>query len=400
MPRNRNNKRPSSALESPNPDSHSRHEPASLVSGHIPPEHGSSPERSEPSTTRQTTGRAPPGTVGSPKHTKLLAHQKKMHSAMDTSLFEVLDKMQGRMKSQREPLLDSALDSIIGCDDGETDGFLDLWESSEEKRDLRGCHQIYMMSLWKTSLRMYRCSPLAIISPLQGLAYQPTPSRTSAPVSSMWGHSFTSTLNIVMAHPVWECRVNLLVTVLEFAVICRTDDRRAWYMLDGPKCNTLKRLDAALDARAAEMEDNGLPSSISNLMDHIALGTKTKNGASDITKSQGLEVHGLTKTDLYKVQDSIDTFTHGGYPVFTNTQVAHQGFVDSRANNDIPLGASQLEEFYRRSWIKEQRAITAANESDSDSDDSEDGDGDQAMEDPVPDMPDVSSEDDGLERLF
>ncbi|KAK7425100.1 hypothetical protein QQX98_000014 [Neonectria punicea] len=354
-----------------------------------------SPEVSEPTPKKRKTGKPaksekkseprgknklPPGKVGSLKYNKLLSHQQKMHSALDEMLFDVADRMQSRLKTRKKPLELSDMDDIIGRDNGEEDGMQDQWNDSAEKRDLKGSHLNYMMGIWKVSLRVFCCSPLAIISPLRGLVHQPTPSRHPTTPSSIWGQNFCTTLGILMTHGVWESRPSLLITVLQFAVICRTDDRRIWNMPAGPKCSTLKRLNDALQkaklqtpngelqhsvqdmhraARADERNDEGTTSPISNIMRQIAVSTKSDEHQSQTatTKCQGLDVYGLTNTDLYNVQCTIDTFTSGVYPTLMPTRVAHQGFLDSRGGNDIPVGVAQLEEFYRRSWMDEQRAI-------------------------------------------
>lgn len=66
-------------------------------------------------------------------------------------------------------------------------------------------------------------NPICIFSPVHGLRAQTH--------KQIWGHAFSIELCRLMAHPVFEMEgTNNLTLILQYAVICRTDDRRPWKM--------------------------------------------------------------------------------------------------------------------------------------------------------------------------
>ncbi|KAK7426223.1 hypothetical protein QQZ08_007252 [Neonectria magnoliae] len=175
----------------------------------------------------------------------------------------------------------------------------DQWNNSADKRDLESNissnNSKRMMELLDICLHIYNCSP-----PGHHLTLE-----SSSPPADSHRKRYT-TVNMV----------NSLVTVLQFAVICRTDDRR---MPAEPKCNTLKRSNDALriadgplerpirdihnDTHMAEIKEDCVTSTISNLMCHIRASTKLEKrpGQPTTIKSQGFDVYGLTVADLYTV---------------------------------------------------------------------------------------------------
>ncbi|EXM17357.1 hypothetical protein V3481_004010 [Fusarium oxysporum f. sp. vasinfectum] len=77
--------------------------------------------------------------------------------------------------------------------------------------------------------------PLCI--PLQDLHAQP-----------IWGHTFCIELCRLISHPVFEMEgTNNLTLILQYAVICRTDDRRPWKMPPIPDVDPLKQLRGVME---------------------------------------------------------------------------------------------------------------------------------------------------------
>ncbi|EXA33681.1 hypothetical protein FOVG_14984 [Fusarium oxysporum f. sp. pisi HDV247] len=81
-------------------------------------------------------------------------------------------------------------------------------------------------------VRMFRCSPISLFSPLFGLSCDaPTSDQTlvdGAP--SLWSQTPVRQLTQVLTHPVFKSRRDHLATILQDAVILRTNDRRPWAM--------------------------------------------------------------------------------------------------------------------------------------------------------------------------
>ncbi|EXK81845.1 hypothetical protein FOQG_13714 [Fusarium oxysporum f. sp. raphani 54005] len=80
--------------------------------------------------------------------------------------------------------------------------------------------------------RMFRCSPISLFSPLFGLSCDaPTSGQTlvdGAP--SLWSQTPVRQLTQILTHPVFKSRRDHLATILQYAVILRTNDRRPWVM--------------------------------------------------------------------------------------------------------------------------------------------------------------------------
>ncbi|KAF5687915.1 hypothetical protein FDENT_5205 [Fusarium denticulatum] len=74
-----------------------------------------------------------------------------------------------------------------------------------------------------------------------GTPHRPPPRGASAQ-GRIWGHTFSIELCRLMTHPVFEMGGTNLTLILQYAVICRTDDRRPWKMPPIPDVNPLKQL--------------------------------------------------------------------------------------------------------------------------------------------------------------
>ncbi|KAL6413106.1 hypothetical protein AUP68_02604 [Ilyonectria robusta] len=125
--------------------------------------------------------------------------------------------------------------------------------------------------------------------------------RQTAPVaelSGFWTQTFCANLARIMSHAVWGGDPMLLMMALQFAVICRTDDRRVWKMPDTGTCGALTHLRKAMDsatekplplsikkmhqnARAKVRDDYLRPGIHSNLMDHLGQLIEGGGNSSD-----------------------------------------------------------------------------------------------------------------------
>ncbi|KAF5979049.1 hypothetical protein FBULB1_5895 [Fusarium bulbicola] len=82
-----------------------------------------------------------------------------------------------------------------------------------------------------------KCSenPICIFSPVRGLRAQTH--------EQIWGHTFSIKLCRLITHPVFKMEgTNNLTLILQYAIICRTDDRRPWKMPLIPDVDPLKQL--------------------------------------------------------------------------------------------------------------------------------------------------------------
>ncbi|KAF5639224.1 hypothetical protein F52700_4076 [Fusarium sp. NRRL 52700] len=89
--------------------------------------------------------------------------------------------------------------------------------------------------LFKIYKRKCGENPICIFSPVRGLRAQTN--------EQIWGHTFSIELCRLMAHPIFERGgTDNLTLILQYAVICRTDDRRPWKMPPIPDVDPLKQL--------------------------------------------------------------------------------------------------------------------------------------------------------------
>ncbi|KAM6519019.1 hypothetical protein FALCPG4_012674 [Fusarium falciforme] len=148
----------------------------------------------------------------------------------------VVDQLRAYLKHERPPVTDNDLEDIAGpeqpsFDDewsqADEDRLRNEWDQSNEKQSLAHVSR-NTLPPWKVAMRLFRLTPVAIISPLENLVYQPLPARGSATASPIYSEAFSTNLASILSHPFLESQIVRLVLALQYAVICRLDDRRHW----------------------------------------------------------------------------------------------------------------------------------------------------------------------------
>ncbi|KAH6991365.1 hypothetical protein BKA56DRAFT_652211 [Ilyonectria sp. MPI-CAGE-AT-0026] len=321
------------------------------------------------------TQRKRPKLVGPTKEER--AFIERMNKAFEDVGLELRRKAMKVMATKLKPFEENTLGDVIGPDIVYDDEMERSWTESPELAGLNMRHGP-VMAVWKICLRMFRCSPLAIITPLNALAYQPmTPTARRAPMaelSGFWGQTFCANLARIMSHSVWEGDPMLFMMALQFAVICRTDDRRVWKMPDAATCEALTNLRKAMDSAKEERlplcihkmhqdardkagDDKLRPGIHSNLMDHLARLIEVEEG-SHPTEFQGFPVYAVNAQDLEMIQTAIDTYSdNSGFPLLLPTAMAYEGFISCRATNDVPRGKEQLIRFCRREFLDQKKMM-------------------------------------------
>ncbi|KAF7538210.1 hypothetical protein G7Z17_g12687 [Cylindrodendrum hubeiense] len=301
--------------------------------------------------------------------------QQQIDALDDDSLFERHRHAIEFYRTKLVPLEEDTLGDAIGPDIVYSDELERQWSESTERQALEKSH-FRLMGPWKVCLRIFRCSPMAIITPLRRLVHHPTLSNApDAPVSPLWGQQFCVKLSILLAHRIWKGKPAFLAMLLQFAVICRTDDRRVWEIPSTVTCPVLKRLRAAMRkegsgplsvsvrkmlkvAEDAATRDGLSGSGYSTLMSALGkLMEEDGGGPPGPTKSQGLEVYAVTLHDLVKIEEAFSADTDGGH---MPPALAYNLFLRSRVTNDVPRGKEQFLKFYRREWLEQQDAIAEA----------------------------------------
>lgn len=236
-----------------------------------------------------------------------------MWQALKANMLDVREQSIQVLEAVRRPLEEADLEGIIAPEI--TDAELERqWDESPENEALSSSGYLRPMAAWKICLRKFRCSPLAIITPLRKLVYEQTPSNSPfypLHVSPVWGQTFWAQLSILLTHPVWMGDPAVLAMFLQFAVICRTDDRRVWETPTQIACPVLDRLRAAM----RNSEDGSLPVPVRDMLrtamqetteagflhtpySHLLrtigdLIDAEEGGSTSPTVSQGLEVYAV-----------------------------------------------------------------------------------------------------------
>ncbi|KZZ88331.1 hypothetical protein AAL_08094 [Moelleriella libera RCEF 2490] len=103
---------------------------------------------------------------------------------------------------------------------------MDAWAASSIKIafEVISPENTELQKLWRASCRLMKCSPLAIISPRFGLIYD-SPGR-----GQLWPPEFCEALRALVCHSSWRGNALSLSTFIQYAVVCRIDDRQPWHM--------------------------------------------------------------------------------------------------------------------------------------------------------------------------
>ncbi|CAJ0541183.1 Ff.00g079230.m01.CDS01 [Fusarium sp. VM40] len=207
-----------------------------------------------------------------------------------------------------------------------------VWDESPEKQEvsrINNSKNAALLKLWKCHLRVLRTSPHRVISPLFNLRYQ-TQGNNNATVRGTFSLAFCNSFTALLLHPCWKAKVDRIVWALQYAVICRLDDRRNWPAASlGVKdsCPALKSLYEELSAmgnlprtlhsmhvsaRGRILRDGETPSVYSNLLHRIgemvlAKETRRPRVSPDNLTYMGVEVLPLTGWDLEIIREAVDS---------------------------------------------------------------------------------------------
>ncbi|KAG5747468.1 hypothetical protein H9Q70_009858 [Fusarium xylarioides] len=237
-----------------------------------------------------------------------------------------------------------------------------------------GSHSRHL-TLWKICLSVCQRSPFDVLSSRRGLCYLPS-KITDATSSVVWDQNFCRELADIISHPIWNRDIDVLVTILQYAVICRTDDRRRWQvpttMIEaGPTVRLRTEMQsclAPLPTYVHELHkyirDNTGPDvvhcQLSNFMMAIAhvVSDRVRRGDGrearwSTTKQfrDGYNVYGVTIADLGIIKEAILRFTR----LSTVTSFGAFSRLGQLPRNEITI--VQLRNLMRRAWLQEKRRI-------------------------------------------
>ncbi|KAJ6446816.1 oxysterol-binding protein [Purpureocillium lavendulum] len=267
--------------------------------------------------------------------------------------------------------------------------FMEQWNDSDEKRRIQTVEirNAPLHRLWKSCVRLMRCSPFAIISPRDHMQYEPDKgvfsndkellgyddavddnhdSDSDAYSVTVWSKDFCDRLDVLVSHPMWGGSPDFIKIAIQYAVACRTADLRRWEMPATQACPHMQRLAAVFKHRSS--------GTVQELYEKVAKESKTESGqptlefqflghlGSSIKTSRRTSGWGFDKidfkvrtVDLGNVVLAINTFSRGYVPMLVHTDIAYQAVKSARSGPETPLTADSLKKFHVRSWVHESR---------------------------------------------
>ncbi|CVL11305.1 uncharacterized protein FPRN_11123 [Fusarium proliferatum] len=239
---------------------------------------------------------------------------------------------------------------------------------NEENSDMYAGH----LNLFIACAHVFRCSPITLLSPRCGLCYDiPTVNKTSVNgTTSLWSQTPIRLLTQILTHPILRGNKDHLATILQYAVILRTDDRRPWIMAlqhptpGGPLADLQKRI------KTTKTVDRLLTRSVKDLhsLARMANGFREASVLSDLMSSlehtierpaspkNGTRNH--LDVPLYHVTAcAINNPELNGIYTLPTTGKCYGLFLENTEESDDELDFDQLADFYRRAWHSEFQRI-------------------------------------------
>ncbi|KAF4440360.1 hypothetical protein F53441_12308 [Fusarium austroafricanum] len=232
--------------------------------------------------------------------------------------------------------------------------------------------------LWRVSIRLYHSTPFTLLSPRYGLDYILVSPSNNEP-GNVWGQNFAKSLSQVITHPFFRADIDLLRTVLQYAVICRTDDRRPWKIPMSVRGGPLTRMKADIESeegslscsvhsihkrarRATATSDYSIVSDVTFRLGEVAKENTESRQASRFAPKPKLMhdefvVRAVSIVDLHNIEQAINTLGLFGVPELTSMDTARKNFVLAQDTHADQPSKAQLADFVRRGLLYEQREI-------------------------------------------
>ncbi|KAI8714984.1 hypothetical protein NCS52_01005100 [Fusarium sp. LHS14.1] len=290
-----------------------------------------------------------------------------------------LEQLREYLSSEKPPV-DDDLHQIVGPEEpffsaewsqADEDAVRSEWDQSDEKQCLARL-PASLLPPWKVAMRIFRSTPVGIISPLQNLVYQPLPATGRTQTSPIYSEPFSKRFAALMAHPFWQGEVTILIIAIQYAVICRLDDRRYWEV--PIFCDAMRALTNDMDESGTEMPEpihemhvearsrcgtGRPPCAISDFLEHVgnvAKSTQYPPIPSAQMECLGMKVYPVTLKDLDVLTQALNTFSQQGLPIFCKVSMAFEAYKEASSQRDMP-SANQLPGFYERAVLCDRRVI-------------------------------------------
>ncbi|KAF4982953.1 hypothetical protein FZEAL_1523 [Fusarium zealandicum] len=247
---------------------------------------------------------------------------------------------------------------------------LERWDDSVLKKAINrvGRSTQAIVSFCKVSLRIFGYDPLTLFT-LSGdtLEFDASMNHTfeyngQRYPSPLWPKLFCQRMTRIMTHPLWQGQENwsLMLFVLKWAVICRTDDRRP---LSTAEASLLHWAGCYLDPDLPELsmaerhqehqdylwDQGGWPSPEADLLTAIAAVTKTSRPAEDPVEGNRYLVSTSDLTNVVKGLDSISS-----HSMSVDSETYHQIFLAAREDLGYPAEVD-VPALYKNCWFNLER---------------------------------------------
>ncbi|KIL95575.1 hypothetical protein FAVG1_00312 [Fusarium avenaceum] len=270
-----------------------------------------------------------------------------------------------------------------------------VWDESPEKQEvprINNSRHAALLKLWKCHVRVLRTSPHRVISPVFGLRYQ-AHGNNNATARGTYSLAFCDSFTSLILHPCWQATVERIVWALQYAVICRLDDRRNWPAASTevkdscPALSSLEELSSMGPlprslhsmhtlARERVLADGGIPSKHSDILHQIGERvlvrvTRRPRVVPDMLQYMDVDVLPLTGWDVDAVIAAIDSMDFGNPDWQFSANEAYGSFKAEEDNKGGPT-MSQLPEIFEltfKGMLREVRLMAREPESDVEMDD-------------------------------
>ncbi|KAF5603653.1 hypothetical protein FPCIR_1250 [Fusarium pseudocircinatum] len=233
---------------------------------------------------------------------------------------EFAEKISENTRAFRRENADSHIGELIrppgdGWSQAQEDGMNRLWEKTDHKEAVGGMMnskgkttQAHLLTLFKVCLRVFGMSPIRFLSFSHGVEY--LGERGS---SAIFSKAYSDELARLIVHPAFNGKNHNLAIVMQYAVICRIDDRRLWPDTTSTlACPALTKMTEVMNESENGESENSIHRTHMECRRECAREGKTPSKISDLLFAVGETVK---KSTVKGIEVPEEAKTYRGLPV-------------------------------------------------------------------------------------
>ncbi|GKT87862.1 hypothetical protein Ct61P_05712 [Colletotrichum tofieldiae] len=242
---------------------------------------------------------------------------------------------------------------------------LQAWQNDPRRKNPMRKNDSSLTKCFKVIARIFKVSPLEIVSPKYHLEWDTTAKGVTGP---HWSENFSARLARIATHPIWEKDVKLLALALQYVVILRTKDRRPWLFSkpsDQPLFVNFQQVLEELSGQKKkisfihkEVRDrlrragHNVPAFSAFLLSLEKQTHQEHTAVADESK----RVYAVRAADLQVVMDGLDQTANLGFPIYLPVEYFGNVVFDNRGNTqDDPPSVKDMPKYMTRSWLNYRR---------------------------------------------